>query len=71
MKRPGKSTASVSSRCRVPAIEAGPNTGDLIIPYVNRQGQAVEETFDLVVLSVGLEIASASGEPCPSSLALT
>jgi heterodisulfide reductase subunit A len=33
--------------------EAG--TGDLFMQYVNRQGQMVNEVFDMVVLSVGLQ----------------
>jgi heterodisulfide reductase subunit A-like polyferredoxin len=31
-----------------------PNTGDLLISYLDAAGQTVEERFDLVVLSVGL-----------------
>ena len=45
-------------QCRVPAVDAAQGKGDLLIPYVNPQGEQVEETFHLVVLSVGLEVAS-------------
>jgi heterodisulfide reductase subunit A len=45
-------------QCRVPAIETASEKGDLIVPYVNPQGEQVEEVFQMVVLSVGLEVAS-------------
>jgi heterodisulfide reductase subunit A len=45
-------------QCRVPAVDAAQGKGDLLIPYVNPQGEQVEETFHMVVLSVGLEVAS-------------
>jgi heterodisulfide reductase subunit A-like polyferredoxin len=41
-------------RSRVPTVETLED-GDLLIPYVNDKGEIVRETFDLVVLSVGLE----------------
>jgi heterodisulfide reductase subunit A len=44
-------------RSRVPTLEGVPGTDDLLIPYVNEKGEVVQETFDLVVLSVGLETA--------------
>jgi heterodisulfide reductase subunit A2 len=44
-------------QCRVPAIEMASEKGDLIVPYVNPQGEQVEEAFQMIVLSVGLEIA--------------
>jgi len=43
-------------RSRVPTIEKAGD--DLIIPYVNEKGEVVEERFDMVVLSAGLEISS-------------
>ncbi len=42
-------------RCRVNGVEPQGKEGDLRIHYVNEQGQQIEEYFDLVVLSVGLE----------------
>ncbi len=44
-------------RSRVHSIEAVPGTDDLAIQYVTEDGRIVEEVFDLVVLSVGLQIA--------------
>jgi heterodisulfide reductase subunit A len=43
-------------RSRVPTIEWVQESGDVLIPYVNEQGEVVEERFDMAVLSVGLEI---------------
>ncbi len=42
-------------RSRVHTITEDPETGDLNLAYVNDQGEMSTETFDLVVLSVGLE----------------
>ncbi len=42
-------------RCRVNGVEPQGREGDLRLHYVNEQGQQIEEYFDLVVLSVGLE----------------
>ncbi len=42
-------------RCRVGGIEPEGREGDLRLHYVNEQGRQIEEYFDLVVLSVGLE----------------
>jgi heterodisulfide reductase subunit A len=44
-------------RSRVPTVEPVKGSDGAIIPYVNEEGDVVEERFDLVVLSVGLEIA--------------
>ncbi len=44
-------------RSRVPTIEWVQESGDVLIPYVNEKGEVFEERFDMVVLSVGLEIA--------------
>jgi heterodisulfide reductase subunit A len=41
-------------RSRVPTVEPLED-GDLLIPYVNEKGELVRETFDMIVLSVGLE----------------
>jgi heterodisulfide reductase subunit A len=43
-------------RCRVHGVEPEGDSGDLRIHYINEQGRQVEEYFDLVVLSVGLQI---------------
>jgi heterodisulfide reductase subunit A2 len=42
-------------RCRVSGVETEGKSGDLRIRYVNEQGRQVEEFFDMVVLSVGLQ----------------
>jgi len=44
-------------RCRVPSIDTVSGRDDLVIPYVTDEGEQVEEAFDMVVLSVGLEVA--------------
>jgi heterodisulfide reductase subunit A-like polyferredoxin len=43
-------------RTRVPAVDEDPVTKNLILTYENESGQRVEEEFDLVVLSVGLQV---------------
>jgi heterodisulfide reductase subunit A len=43
-------------RCRVHGVEPEGDSGDLRIHYINEEGRQVEEYFDLVVLSVGLQI---------------
>ena len=43
-------------RCRVHGVEPEGNSGDLRIHYINEEGRQVEEYFDLVVLSVGMQI---------------
>ncbi|MBW2116014.1 MAG: FAD-dependent oxidoreductase, partial [Deltaproteobacteria bacterium] len=40
---------------RVPTIESVEGSDDLLIPYVNEDGDIIEESFDMIVLSVGLE----------------
>ncbi len=42
-------------RCRVGGVEPQGKDGDLRLHYVNERGRQIEEYFDLVVLSVGLE----------------
>ena len=42
-------------RCRVNGVEPEGKNGDLRLHYVNEQGQQIEDYFDMVVLSVGLE----------------
>jgi heterodisulfide reductase subunit A-like polyferredoxin len=42
-------------RSRVHTIDPLFETGDLVLKYVNENGELVEETFDMVVLSVGME----------------
>jgi heterodisulfide reductase subunit A-like polyferredoxin len=43
-------------RSRVHSIDPVPGSDDLSITYVSEDGEVVQEIFDLVVLSVGLEI---------------
>jgi len=42
-------------RSRVPTVDTVPESGDLMIPYVNDAGEVVKEVFDMVVLSIGME----------------
>ncbi|MFQ6057592.1 MAG: FAD-dependent oxidoreductase [Anaerolineae bacterium] len=45
-------------RCRVSAVKENPKSHNLIVRYVREQGAPItEEEFDLVVLSVGMEIS--------------
>jgi heterodisulfide reductase subunit A len=43
-------------RSRVHTVAPSPGTDDLLIQYVQEDGRWVEEVFDLVVLSTGLEV---------------
>ncbi|MFO7598452.1 MAG: FAD-dependent oxidoreductase [Candidatus Desulfacyla sp.] len=49
-------------RSRVPTVDALKDSGDLLIPYVNEAGDVVQEPFDMVVLSVGMETSPESLE---------
>lgn len=42
-------------RCRVNGVETDGVEGDLRLSYVNDDGRQIEESYDLVVLSVGLQ----------------
>ncbi|MFC2082624.1 FAD-dependent oxidoreductase [Candidatus Bipolaricaulota bacterium] len=42
-------------RSRVSSVESDPATNNLIVHYVTQDGLAMQEEFDLLVLSVGLE----------------
>ncbi len=42
-------------RCKVNGVEPDGKSGDLRLSYVNEQGRQIEEYYDLVVLSVGLQ----------------
>ncbi len=42
-------------RCRVHGVEPHGSDGDLRLHYINEEGRQIEEYYDLVVLSVGLE----------------
>jgi len=44
-------------RSRIPTVEEVPGTDDLEISYTDDAGNLVDERFDLVVLSVGMEIS--------------
>lgn len=44
-------------RCRISALHEDPHTHDLRLRYQDEAGQMRHETFDLVVLSVGMEIS--------------
>jgi heterodisulfide reductase subunit A len=50
------------SKARIHTITEIPASGDLQVKYVNEDGSQAEETFSMVVLSVGLGIAQGSVE---------
>ncbi|HUV59004.1 MAG TPA: FAD-dependent oxidoreductase, partial [Desulfatiglandales bacterium] len=43
-------------RSRIPTVEEVPGTDDLEVTYTDESGKVIDEQFDLVVLSVGMEI---------------
>jgi len=43
-------------RSRIPTVEEIPGTDDLEVTYTDESGKVIDEQFDLVVLSVGMEI---------------
>ncbi len=45
-------------RCRVSAIHEDPHSHDLILRYADENGQPQQARFDLVVLSVGMEMSA-------------
>ena len=45
------------TRCRISALWEEPNSHDLLVQYQDESGQRRLERFDLVVLSVGMEIS--------------
>jgi heterodisulfide reductase subunit A-like polyferredoxin len=47
------------TRCRISALREDPATHNLVVRYQSDQPSVVEEAFDLVVLSVGMEISDA------------
>uniref|UniRef100_A0A7C4W1L9 FAD-dependent oxidoreductase n=1 Tax=Desulfatirhabdium butyrativorans TaxID=340467 RepID=A0A7C4W1L9_9BACT len=66
-------------KARIHTMEEEPGTGNLIVRYVDESGAIQEEVFDLVVLSVGLQIPQSTLdlakrlgiEVLPSRFALT
>jgi len=42
-------------RAMISAVREEPDTGDLLLRYAAEDGKLIDETFDMVVLSVGLE----------------
>ncbi len=44
-------------RSRPPMVETVEGRDELMIPYINEEGKRVREFFDMVVLSVGMEIS--------------
>ena len=50
------------TRCRISAVHEDPHTHDLILRYQDEGGQFYREQFDLVVLSVGMEISESVRE---------
>ncbi len=52
----------VYRRCRIPRVEQDRKTKNLIIRYVGEDGNLKKETYDMVVLSVGLQPCKALGD---------
>jgi heterodisulfide reductase subunit A-like polyferredoxin len=50
------------TRCRISALHEDPHTHDLIVRYQDEDGQLYREDFDMVVLSVGMEISESVRE---------
>jgi heterodisulfide reductase subunit A-like polyferredoxin len=50
------------SRCRISAVKEDPATRDLLITYQDAEGNMATERFDLVVLSVGMEVSASTRE---------
>ncbi len=48
------------TRCRVSAVRENRETGGLLVRYAQESGQVLEEEFDLVVLSIGMEIGDSA-----------
>jgi heterodisulfide reductase subunit A2 len=44
-------------RTRIPTVEEMPGTDDLELTYLDNRGRPVDERFDMVILSVGMEIS--------------
>jgi len=51
-------------RCRVPAVELADEGGGLVVHYTSDEGRRRREVFDVVVLSVGMEVPSAVRRLC-------
>jgi heterodisulfide reductase subunit A len=45
---------------RIASVESNPRTNDLRIKYITQDGKTAEDTFDLLVLSVGIHPSSSS-----------
>jgi len=45
---------------RIASVESDPKTNDLFIRYITQDGKIIDDTFDLLVLSVGLKPSAAS-----------
>jgi len=45
-------------RSRIPTVEKIPGTDDLEVTYTDEAGNLVDEQFDLIVLSIGMEIST-------------
>jgi len=44
-------------RSRVPSIDVVEGSDVLVLPYVNERGEIIKESFDMIVLSVGMEVS--------------
>ncbi len=50
------------TRCRLGGLREDPATGDLLVRYQDEDGKLEDERFDMVVLSVGMEISDSVKE---------
>ena len=50
------------TRCRISSLKEDPATRDLLLTYQDEGGQMVTERFEMVVLSVGMEIPESTRE---------
>ncbi|MBN1629790.1 MAG: FAD-dependent oxidoreductase, partial [Thermoleophilia bacterium] len=50
------------TRCRISSLKEDPATQDLLITYETADGERITERFDMVVLSVGMEISESTRE---------
>ncbi len=50
------------THCRISAVREDPETHDLFVRYIGDDGQMREERFDMVVLSVGMEVSESARE---------
>ena len=53
--RRGREKGVIYTRCRISSLKEDPGSKDILVRYQTEEGDLREESFDLVVLSVGME----------------